>query len=371
MNLVLQGGSGVFFRHALPAVISSSHFLHLTYPISLASVCGRPTGKPTALIRGGEKVTSAADFPWHVAIYDVTINMEQVCGGSLISTKFFISAAHCFHDQEKPLPPTRYIAAFARTKRRAEVNEPNSQYREIKMIHFQRYEGKKLNYANDIALVELSAAVDVTAWTLPVCVDWAGDQPQLDSGKLGMVVGYGSQPERPSDDLRFAMLPYVDKEICRKAVPDALAIFNDQPDKFCVGAVDGKTVSKGDSGGGMAFASDRQWFLRGVLSVGSLRDTTYSFFTNVTTFIPWIAGIIRQGETSGRRCGVDVDEMHVVDGKLAENNGFPWEVDIYAKRATRGIFKRMWTGVLINPNLIITCKSFSALPAKVSEPCGP
>ncbi|XP_034231491.1 limulus clotting factor C-like [Thrips palmi] len=60
-------------------------------PFRCVPICGRPTGRPSALVRDGEVVTSAADYPWHVTVYDLTLDLKQICGGSLVTTKFFIS----------------------------------------------------------------------------------------------------------------------------------------------------------------------------------------------------------------------------------------------------------------------------------------
>lgn len=49
------------------------------------------------------------------------------------------------------------------------------------------YGARKLQFANDIALVELASAVTVTAWTMPVCVDWALEKADLRPGELGTV----------------------------------------------------------------------------------------------------------------------------------------------------------------------------------------
>lgn len=61
---------------------------------------------------------------------------------------------------------------------------PNLQ---IDKIHLKDYGAKKLQYANDIALVELLGEVDVTSWALPVCVDWALELPDLRDGQEGTV----------------------------------------------------------------------------------------------------------------------------------------------------------------------------------------
>ncbi len=54
-------------------------------------------------------------------------------------------------------------------------------------IHMKDYGAKKLQYANDIALAELDTEVDVTSWTLPVCMDWGLELPDLRHGQEGTV----------------------------------------------------------------------------------------------------------------------------------------------------------------------------------------
>ena len=39
------------------------------------------------------KDTKVTEVPWHVAIYR---NGEQICGGTIVSERVVISAAHCF-----------------------------------------------------------------------------------------------------------------------------------------------------------------------------------------------------------------------------------------------------------------------------------
>ena len=62
------------------------------FPCCSVLVCGRPTGQGVAFVRNGQNVSSTADFPWHVAVYDKTIEKPaQICGGSLIKPKYFVS----------------------------------------------------------------------------------------------------------------------------------------------------------------------------------------------------------------------------------------------------------------------------------------
>ncbi|XP_034248418.1 uncharacterized protein LOC117649627 [Thrips palmi] len=227
---------------------------------------------------------------------------------------------------------------------------------QLKEIHLpDDFGGAEFQYANDIALVELLQEVDITPYVLPVCVDWALDLPDLYPGEFGTIVGFGNTPEQSLTELHSVSLPVERSSVCRKQAPELLNFYSTQTDKFCVGFVNGSTVGQGDSGGGMTFPNeDRKWYLRGVVSVGSPRETTYSFFTNVTIFVPWMAKIIKKGEVSGRRCGVDVSEANVVDGAMAGRVDFPWEVDVYYQQAPSRGFQRLWSGALVSPKLVIT-----------------
>lgn len=61
-------------------------------------------------------------------------------------------------------------------------------------------------------------------------------------------------------------------------------------------------------------------------------------------------------QVSGRRCGVDVDEAAVVDGEEAHREDFPWEVDIYLQEGLN--FTRLWTGVLVEPTMVVARKLY-------------
>lgn len=52
--------------------------------------CGRSSSNVTTLIRGGHDALFG-EFPWHVAIYDVSLNNSLICGGSIISPYAIIS----------------------------------------------------------------------------------------------------------------------------------------------------------------------------------------------------------------------------------------------------------------------------------------
>ena len=70
-------------------------------------------------------------------------------------------------------------------------------------IHLpDRYRGKSRNYADDIALVELTVHVSISAVVMPICVDWLGSTLNgLRKGDVGTVSGSGDTP-RDKDTTR-------------------------------------------------------------------------------------------------------------------------------------------------------------------------
>lgn len=60
---------------------------------------------------------------------------------------------------------------------------------QVYRIHLpERYRGKSRNYADDIALVELTVHVSISAVVMPVCVDWLGSTLSgLRQGDVGTV----------------------------------------------------------------------------------------------------------------------------------------------------------------------------------------
>ena len=69
-----------------------------------AAECGRVKGKGETLIVDGKPVSSAVEYPWHVAVYDKKYRdgISQICGGTLITPKFFVSGTRYSQLQLQP-----------------------------------------------------------------------------------------------------------------------------------------------------------------------------------------------------------------------------------------------------------------------------
>nr|CAD7439381.1 unnamed protein product [Timema bartmani] len=160
-----------------------------------------------------------------------------------------------------------------------------------------RYQGRHLNFANDIAVIVLNVSVELTWAVRPVCIDWKKEYERFHfaTGSKGAVAGWGiTEKGVPSPTLMTSMLPFIDFTKCWNTVPERFRTYI-TPDKFCAGYTNGTSVCPGDSGGGLSFEYKKKWYLRGVVSVGVGPDgdskcytEQYTAFTTVSNFLDFL-----------------------------------------------------------------------------------
>ena len=74
------------------------------------------------------------EVPWHVAIYQ---DDEQICGGTIVSERLVISAAHCFSGTKSPhlIDYKKFKVAAGKTQRALdEVDSPVAQIRDVESV---------------------------------------------------------------------------------------------------------------------------------------------------------------------------------------------------------------------------------------------
>ena len=85
------------------------------------------------------KVTNVTEVPWHVAIYQ---NGEQICGGTIVSERVVISAAHCFSDNIYFMHTfdvkTYKVAAGRIARGLKELNKLETQIRDVQEVKISR-----------------------------------------------------------------------------------------------------------------------------------------------------------------------------------------------------------------------------------------
>ncbi|GLG98225.1 uncharacterized protein GBIM_04819 [Gryllus bimaculatus] len=188
---------------------------------------------------------SSFDIPWHAGVY---LKYEGknifICGGTIISERVIVTAAHCFWDVSSSQQKDQKLFKIAAGKIYHDwySDELYAQKREIdKIILHPRFRGDALNWMADISLVKLREPLIMTFAIRPICLDFDKQfQTLFTPGKMGVVVGWGGNVNKTRrEKLRQLNLPYVKFEECEKAVPQSFLAFLTN-DKFCAGYLNGE-----------------------------------------------------------------------------------------------------------------------------------
>ncbi|XP_075703735.1 transmembrane protease serine 3-like [Rhinoderma darwinii] len=154
-----------------------------TASVSTPIVCGnRPSYSSSTRIVGGN-VSAEGQWPWQASL---TFQGIHLCGGSLISPQWIVTAAHCVYDLYFPDSWSVQVGL---------VNQPlepstNSVLVE-KIIYHRKY--KSSSMSNDIALIKLAAPFTFNGLIQPICLpNYGEDFPE---GKICWISGWGATEE--------------------------------------------------------------------------------------------------------------------------------------------------------------------------------
>ncbi|GJQ67968.1 hypothetical protein Trydic_g16722 [Trypoxylus dichotomus] len=233
--------------------------------------CGTKTVSPTTLVIGGINATEN-EYPWVVAVYDS--NDLQICGGTIVSKNFVLSAAHCFASYTgSKFNESNYSIVAGKHYRNKSVTEEGAQERKIKsLVLHPEYAGIVQRYRYDIALIQLESPFDISPNVRPACIDIENQHEDSYYGNeiSGVVAGWGNTNPigEPSFVLKKLVVPYVDRRKCGEAFEKDFARKYVIDDKICAGYKNNNTnICQGDSGGGLYFPTYGKYYIRGIASL--------------------------------------------------------------------------------------------------------
>ncbi|XP_015239649.1 PREDICTED: suppressor of tumorigenicity 14 protein homolog [Cyprinodon variegatus] len=149
--------------------------------------CGKKQLKSTVRIVGGQDAEDG-EFPWQVSLH--VKSYGHVCGGSLISPKWVVTAAHCVQDDGSisfSRPETWEVYSGPRDQDRN--GDPAVKITLKRIIPHPYYNA--YTFDNDIALMELNSPVSYSDYIQPICLPSA--QHDFDVGKSVWITGWGFQ----------------------------------------------------------------------------------------------------------------------------------------------------------------------------------
>ncbi|MFK8079449.1 MAG: trypsin-like serine protease [Granulosicoccus sp.] len=259
--------------------------------LAIAQSDGNPVTEHTRIVGGEAKDIGFA--PATVALLNNRLLAQtgsfyqsQFCGGTVIATRWVLTAAHCVSEPTRVTPASEISILMGTSNLNEPVNQPIAVRR---VIPHQQYHST--SQANDIALLEL----EYDALAEPVAID----QQEIVLNEQALIVGWGAlntgndeQRQVYPSELQGAVVNMIPGDECGGLYPRYFGLVDSR--NLCAGVLNGGIDScQGDSGGPLYRYNrntDAAQSLVGITSwgFGCAEADAPGVYTQVSAFTGWI-----------------------------------------------------------------------------------
>jgi secreted trypsin-like serine protease len=261
--------------------------------------CIDPETKRQAFRIMGGNDAEPADWPFVVAMF-LADREAPFCGGSVINTRWVLTAAHCVvldgqGDSAKTLDPKNIFVGGASPDGRAATARTavmkivaRSDYRDA----LNSKDRASSTSVNDVALLKLAAALTADGSNRLILANTGLEASWAAADTCAGVAGWGvaGRNNSTSERLQEVHVPVMDAELCRRVYAGRYAVIDRQ--HICAGySPGGKDSCQGDSGGPLIVRAGPTGALQiGVVSFGHgcARPNSPGVYARVSTFRDWI-----------------------------------------------------------------------------------
>ncbi|XP_070570773.1 transmembrane protease serine 9-like [Ptychodera flava] len=267
-----------------------------------------------------------AEWPWMVLL--TRSKSSALCGGSLIDSRWIVTAAHCVEGMSADSDDKPEIHLGKINRQVVEKNQVKCDPDDI-IVH-PDYNNR--TFDSDIALIRLKEPLDFNRYVSPICLPTPEVAREVirDRG-AGVVTGWGeTENGTASDILRKVKLRVTDRSACEGSYSPSLVTCN----MFCADSPRRGDSCFGDSGGQLSVEVDSRWYLLGVVSWGHECGSKWpGVYTSVYRFNHWIQQHINSkdsgskdivAETTTEMCDI---ERKVKLAKNHENHNMQTVID--------------------------------------------
>ncbi|NXT50102.1 PRS55 protease, partial [Pluvianellus socialis] len=197
------------------------------------------------------RYAKVGEFPWHASIQS---GGKHICGGTMISALWIVTAAHCF---EEEVPPNLTVLVGG-----TDLSLPLEEHKPDSLILHENFD--RMSMENDIALILLTSPVEFNNEKIPICLPFTSD---INTWERCWVTWWGTPSGAvgvpPSHVLQKARMKLISREQCLEWIPELVE------NVLCAELEEGERGGcQVDSGGPLvcSYWSSMKWFQVGVVS---------------------------------------------------------------------------------------------------------
>uniref|UniRef100_A0A182SZI9 Peptidase S1 domain-containing protein n=1 Tax=Anopheles maculatus TaxID=74869 RepID=A0A182SZI9_9DIPT len=240
--------------------------------------------RPSHRVTNGQEATPG-QFPYQIALLSNFAGGTGLCGGSVLTNNYILTAAHCVLSGTTPATGgTAIIGAHNRN-----VEEPSQQriaFSTAGIVAHPAY--TPTNIRNDVAVVRLNSPIVFNDRVQPARLPARSDTRQF-GGFTGTVSGFGRTSD--ASQATSPVVMFTSNPVMTNA--DCIASWNAvliEPQNVCMHGEGGRSACNGDSGGPLA-VQDGGSLQIGIVSFGSAAGCSIgmpSVYARVSFFLGWI-----------------------------------------------------------------------------------
>jgi secreted trypsin-like serine protease len=292
MSAKARHGLIAFFVLLLVPAFGCKDISHDSADSSPAPGCGKPDIWPKELIIGGNDAIIKS-YPWQCSMQRKRADgsTRHICGASVLSSRYLLTAAHCGYINEEQIPPAN-LSVMCGGVDLAMLNNSAWQKRELTdFIVHKQYNSTENEHDYDIALIELKTELSINDFVRPICLP----NISVEEVKCDKYVITGWGVNKTNGNYQTEKLQQLKVKQAKNCV-DYYSSRNITANMICVRSKRGGGPCKGDSGGPVICEDSQQksWIQYGIAAFGPT-TCTYgglkwkpSVYIGVSVFLPWI-----------------------------------------------------------------------------------